>query len=320
MSLRKPSTLAKWPFLLLLPFLFYLIQSSHPPPSTLQKLREEVNPSCPHTRPLTVFLHLHKTGGNTLKKALFAFAKRNNLTIHHTCHPAHPDSLLFRWYFNRSQHDTSCNLDELRSSPNLDFVIGHQYLGVHSLFPEREVRYFTMVREPLQRKVAHFIHFEKGSDAKLFSYLVQKNRNYMTKRLASNRVDNEIVADLQNKFIDLEAFASRAALRAAKRHLTERFFFVGLQERFEESVCVLSRILNTACGPDGRLAKKWKLDMKKVMRGSENIRGVTVDRLKHVPAQVKQAAKRAEAADLELYRFAKMLFERKLDNYPECRL
>lgn len=203
----------------------------------------------------------------------------------------------------------------------IDLVMGHQFVGGHTLFPGRDVRYFTFVRHPLARKVSHFIHFERGKSGRrsLARYLVERNRNYMTKRLATDVRAGELATDLRARFVDLDSFAARAALRAAKRNLVDRFFFVGLQERYTESVCVLSRILNAACGRDGRLAKEFAMRPERIVATRENERGETQHRIETLSPSVMSAALRAEDADVQLYGFAERLFEEKLQRYSECR-
>lgn len=238
---------------------------------------------------------------------------------------------MLAWWFNRRREDRgslSCNLDVLaamsrKQRNSIDMVMGHQYVGVHSLFPGRDARYFTFLRHPLARKVSHFVHFEKRKTdpGMMTRYLVERNRNYMVKRLATDANAGEIAADLRGRFVDVDNFAARAALRAAKRNLASRFFFVGLQERYEESVCMLSRIMNAACGRKGhKLAKQAPMRSKKVLALKENERGRTQRIIDDMSPLLKSAVLRAEAADVDLYRFAQQLFEEKLKMYPECRL
>lgn len=298
---------------------------SSKPEESLRTLPEERGLACPSARPLYVFLHLHKTGGNSLKQGLFRFTKKNRLRLHHTCHRARRDDPLKAWWFarNKDLNGYDCNLEDLTRMPpklrnNVDFVVGHQYFGVHRLFPRRDARYFTMVRKPLIRKLSHFNHFERNRSA-LHSYLIEHNRNYMTKHLSSNDIAGEVTTDLRARFIDIEAFAARAALRAAKRNLATRFFFVGLHERYGESMCILSHILNVSCGRQRRLSTNLLLDTAELNAQKENVRGGSVKLLQKLSRSVKQAALRAEDADVQLYRFARRLFEEKLAMYPQCR-
>lgn len=351
------------------------------PPTLLRALPEEHPPHrCPATKspPVYVFLHLHKTAGNTLKRALFSFARRNKLSLHHTCHPAVPDTPFTAWWLNRRKAPAAldCNLDSLSSLPrpalrNISFVVGHQHHGAHTLFPHRPVRYFTVLRHPLHRKISHFYHFESRNSS-LAHYLLSSNLNYMTKRLATRAPASEISLHFRARAIDIDAFAARAALSAAREHLARNFFFVGLHERFPESVCVLASILNRACmtgrrkhslvspqlmaylraqvpegrkahegfgtgaqreiekGLDaattererkrrvGRLAWRFLFPHRFALRSKDNVRGRVDDALSTLSKRVVDKALRAEATDVQLYRFGQTLFEQKLGEYPRC--
>lgn len=287
--------------------------------STLRTLPEETfSHTCPllrsplHRPPLFIFLHLHKTAGNTLKRSLFSFSKRNHLSYYHTC----------------TQKPTpSCSLQSLaslsssrRQQLSIDIISGHQYFGVHNLFPKRDIRYFTFMRHPLHRKIAHFHQFESDQSLRhLYDYLVTSNRNYMTKRLSPASYTGPLSASLRETFIDSDNFAKRAALSAAESNLVGYFFFIGLQERFSESVCILINILDRSCGRNGRLAKHWSLDVDKVQRMSDNRRGLTDHIAQTLPKDIRKATLEAEATDLQLYKFAVNLFEKKLRMYPQCQ-
>lgn len=323
--LKHPRRLTLLLFSTITLLLLLLSTTSSPKSPHLRILPEELPPhTCPPTPPLYVFLHLHKTAGNALKRALFAHANLNNLRLHHTCHSTRPDNFWQAWWFNRRKSagvGFDCNLSKLAALSTsrraiIDIIIGHQHLGVHAFYPRRPVRYMTMLRDPLSRKVSHFRHFERnGTQSQLIHYLIERNRNYMTKRLATDGYTGEIMSDVRSRFIDVEAFATRAALRAAKRNLLTRFFFVGLQERHEESMCLLSAILKQACGRYGH--------MRHVLRTRDSKQegdwgAATQETLRALPDHVLTAARRAEGADAELYVYGKQLFEERMARYPEC--
>lgn len=310
---------------------------SHSQSEQLLSLPEEQPPyRCPstHHRPVYIFLHMHKTAGNNLKQALFAFASRNNLTLYHTCHRALPDSRFVAWWLNRRKTATSldCNLDHLRTLPLLNrsrfhFVVGHQHHGVHNLFQPRPPRYFTFLRHPIFRKTSHFLHFE-SPNASIAEYLISQNLNYMTKRLATRAPASELSLHFRSRAIDVDPFASRAALSAAKAHLTSNFFFVGLHHRYAESMCVLSHILNLACRNGhfkrdkaslDQLAHAFPMRPRRISRARVNVRGKTISTVSSLPSEVLKKALRAEGADMQLFHFAEQLFEAKLTQYEHCR-
>lgn len=313
--------------------------TSSPHVVKLQSLPEELPPyQCPSTRrrPIYIFQHLHKTGGNNLKRALFAFASRNNLTLYHTCHPPIPDSALMAWWLNRQKSFTSldCNLDLLSKLPRrnlsaIHFIVGHQHHGAHALFPKFSPRYFTFLRHPLLRKTSHFLHFESKNES-LVGYLLARNRNYMTKRLATRSPASQFTLDLRERIIDADSFASRGALSAARTHLLRNFFFVGLHHRYAESVCILAHILNRACrcGRTGsgnsvhsadRLASAFPLRYRRVAAARANVGGRTKVAVAALPYHIREKVLFTEAEDLYLFRLAEKLFEQKLQQYEQCR-
>lgn len=297
---------------------------------------------CSWPPPARVFLHMHKTAGNNLKVALTGFARRNGLRLWHTCHPAEADSPLERLYFARDAKPadaTDCNLKPFsRLSHNkrrdYDLISGHQYLGAHTLVRPRATRYFTFMRHPLQRKVSHYTHFElspvlransttpllRAERPRLARYLLHKNLNYMTKRLAGAS-SSEIMADIRSRLIDNNRFVARAALRAAQTNLHTRFFFVGLQERYAESLCVLAHQLNSACyasiGRRGHLRKKLRFGQ--IAASNINRRAVSQLLLDSMSDNLGKHTLIAEQLDLQLYNFAVDLFQKQLERFPQCK-
>lgn len=291
--------------------------SSHPNPCKLEK-------------PLYVFLHLHKTGGNSIKTALYAFAKKNNLNLFHTCHspPTHSWISILPYGIAQKQHPMHCNLDQLlslspRQKADIDIVMGHQYFGVHNLFPHRTVRYFTFLRNPVSRKISHYHHFESNTTSpdpsKFFDYLLYKNRNYAVKRLSTNGISNELWTDIRSRILDVNDHARQSALHAAKHHLTEHFFFVGLQEQFEQSACILSELLNVACGRSQRLVRNAPMKGANITRQHENVRGRNAPPLNSIPTKLLDMTREMEHADVSLYEFARELYKLRLQDVPKCR-
>jgi Galactose-3-O-sulfotransferase len=293
-------------------------------------------------RPAYVFLHLHKTGGNNLKKALFGFAKRNGLRLYHTCRPARGESALTAWWFHRRKRadvDYDCNMDDFAALSHqrrnsYDMVVGHQFVGAHRLMPERDVRYFTFVRRPLARKASHFEHFEASHlsgnataaaherNRRLWSYMAERNRNYMVKRLSATSISSELATHVRSNLIDWSSHAAQAALAQARATLQTRFFFVGLLERYPESVCVLSSILNAACYAGHRGIDEVtgrRLNPAGIARGRANVRGLALQAVADLPVAVRRKALAAEALDVSLYKLATVLFEQQLSRYPDCR-
>lgn len=297
--------------------------------------------------PTYVFLHLHKTGGNNLKVALIGFANRHKLKLYHTCRPAEAESGLQRWYFQRNKnplHDADCDLYNFAKLPveqrnSFDIIIGHQYYGVHHLIPGRDVRYFTILRHPLARKVSHFIHFNipvgragsippRGLHAnaplnnEILDYLTQNNLNYMVKRLSLPGTSSEIVLSLRSSLIDHVPYYGIRLLQSAQKNIASSFFFVGVYERYAESICVLSNSLNNACykTEDGVNTLTGKLlNASKIARAAINVRNKTKAFMAILSNEGRSAALKAEKLDMMLYISALKAFNLALHRFPECR-
>lgn len=292
--------------------------------------------------PTRIFVHLHKCGGNNLKIALEGFSHKNHLRHWHTCHPSMRDTFLERIYFSRrikNLNGTDCNLKPFVRLPRLqrrsyDLVYGHQYVGIHDAIYPRKAEYFTILRHPLMRKVSHYSHFELRGSININSnsnrngmnqYLLYRNRNYMTKRLSTKTLQSEIGTDFRSKLIDNNKHASRAALKAAIDNLRHKFIFVGIHERYAESVCVLTRILNSACYSRAPNGISTPLKARRIYRNHINTNtergGTATDKIvSSLPASVVRGTMVAEKLDTILYEYAVRKFEKMLKRYPECTL
>jgi Galactose-3-O-sulfotransferase len=148
------------------------------------------------------------------------------------------------------------------------------------LAEKRDFHYLTFLREPVDRVVAHYLELQPRAsfaDA-LEAGFVQDN--LQTRMLSGS---HEPFGEVTEEMLD-----------AAKRNLRERFLFVGLAERLEESL-VLARIrLVVGAG---------------VYRQEPNRVRAPAD----VPAETRALAREINRYDIELYDFAKELF----DNAPE---
>eukprot|EP00171_Calliarthron_tuberculosum_P010501 IDg10501t1 len=143
----------------------------------------------------------------------------------------------------------------------------------------------------------------------------------MTKRLAGGVYSSEIAADLRSRLIDNNRLIAQAALRAAQTNLQTRFFFVGLQERYAESLCVLAHQLNSACytslGRGEQLQKKLRFD--KIASSSINRRAASQLLLESMPDNLVEHTLITEHLDVRLYSFAVNIFHNQLEKYPQCK-
>jgi hypothetical protein len=217
---------------------------------------------------MLVFIHIEKTGGRTVRYILRSSYGRRHCEVE-------PDGL---W------EDLPFSTPDLRRLrrlyPNLASVAGHRITGYVDLHEEgTDFRYFTLLRDPLKLCASRYqFTVERKKKNMPFEDWLQKDsvRNAQTKRIAGTpSVDDAI------------------------RVITAKRIFVGLTERFDESLVLLKALragdldigytsINVA--PRNTLASK--------LLSNENAR---------------QALAEANQADLELYDYA------RTELYPALR-
>ena len=158
------------------------------------------------------FVHINKTGGTTIKYIL-----RNSTWLRHCDLPTpYPDAVA-----------TPEDIDFARRI----FFFGLNSITGHSLRPWVDgipgpIDYFTMLRDPLLRCLSHYQHIKRGKQRKGEDITFEQ---FMQNERFRNRQVNHI--------------AGESNVDKAKQIIRERFFFVGLLERFDESMMILQKLL-----------------------------------------------------------------------------
>ena len=163
---------------------------------------------------MLVFIHINKTGGRTVRYIL-----RSSFGLRHCeVEPWHA-----RW---TGPPFAARDLPRLRKLyPTLESIAGHRLHGFVDLQENgTEFRYFTLMREPLRTCASRFQYNVqyRGKKDLIFEEWIQRDwpRNYQTKMIAG-------VADVDE----------------AIRIIQARPVFVGLTERFDESLVLLKALM-----------------------------------------------------------------------------
>lgn len=210
---------------------------------------------------LLVFLHIQKTAGTSLRSFLSKQFDENQI------------------WFGRSYQ-----VKNLSNNKNVSCIGGHFQYGIHEEL-NRPYTYATMLREPVDRVLSYYYFIkEKSSSGKsknankmdIEDFMEEydtKLCNYQTRRIAGGKLDLEL----------------------AKKHLLEEFSFVGLTERFKESLYLMKREYHFP-----------NLEY--------NTRNITKKRSSkdELPEKTINFIKQKNELDIELYQFAKELFKKKL--------
>lgn len=173
------------------------------------------------------FLHIHKTGGSTLQGILNRnFHKQEILDI-----PRIKSTHIYR----------DINPELLKG---LKMVKGHFLFGIHQLHSGIEAKYITMLREPEIRLVSLYHHLLRVPGLPLHDEI--KNRHLSLADFLNEGL-MDIADNGMTRFIAGEnpsfGMCNEALFEKAKANL-DSFFFVGINEKYEESVLLLGKKMN----------------------------------------------------------------------------
>jgi hypothetical protein len=230
-----------------------------------------------------IFLHLPKTAGVNIRELLSRQYHRLPTFIRGS-----PDH---RQLFHMHARDREA----------FRVVGGHYRFGLHLLFASPS-RYMTFLRHPIERVISHhaYIRWQPLHEWHERMNAADVSLEQWVKLGAADAFDNLQVRRLALRSDEDVPFRqmTRQMLDEAKRILEERIDFLGITERYEESIRQFARQLD------------WR-------------EPVTVERLNvtpnrraasDFPPSARAAVLDHNALDIELYEFALQLFERRLSS------
>lgn len=231
--------------------------------------------------PTVIFLHLPKTGGTTLQHILRRCYSRNQVCT-----------------FKDSNREAE--IEKFKQLPpkkreRFRLIQGHLSFGFHRHLVGDSI-YVTFLREPVARVRSFYYYAKSQPDHYLHSLL--KNDQVDLKGLLKERTaTTHELFNLQTSMIagegweDPEKVADRAALEQAKENLRNHFV-VGLTEEFDASL--------------QRMAQRFGWDVKSYTK-----KNVTEGKpqAENLDDETLALIQKANALDIELYQFARELFE-----------
>lgn len=229
--------------------------------------------------PVIIFQHIPKTAGTTLRYIIqYQF----------------PPSAICELYGSSGPHaQRIAKLKNLSESQRkkIKIINTHLGFGLHN-FLQQPYTYITFLREPVSRAISMYYYYQKTKNPRFLNLSLKEFiqtyggvQNGMTKNLAGIVLQSQ----LSNNNKSQELCCNRESLEIAQRNIQEHFKFIGISERFDESLLLLRQILG------------WKIplfDKSNISKKPQNIEQDTLRLIENF-----------NELDLELYEYAKAIFE-----------
>jgi len=189
------------------------------------------NSQIPLDNPLIFYLHIPKAGGTTLGDFIYNQCQNGD---------NNEDGLIKNGiyfssdgFFRENETGFSVQTKNILTRFDLRAVIGHFVFGIHQLV-DRPYQYITILRNPINRVISlyHYLRLEDKMSLEQFANdcPYREIDNDQTRRIAGINPE--------------PGKCSEQDLERAKENLCKHFAFVGITERFDETLALLKLKFN----------------------------------------------------------------------------
>jgi hypothetical protein len=235
-----------------------------------------------------IFVHIPKAAGSTLKSIVTNQYKIDSLFLIDGDNPSNS----IERFKNLSKHERQ----------NTKCLFGHMPFGIHEYIPQSST-YATMIRNPIDRIISHYFFVRKTPSHYLYKRVIDQNisldeyvssglstelNNGQTRFLAGTRCE-----DYPHEKCPIEI------LEIAKKNLIDYFSYVGITEKFDESILLLKRVF-------GYQNVCYSLHNVNTNREPSNL----------IPESTKELIHQFNTLDVELYSFVQKIFNDQIEKIP----
>ncbi|SHJ50413.1 sulfotransferase family protein [Paramaledivibacter caminithermalis] len=229
-----------------------------------------------YTSDVIIFIHILKTGGQTLH-SIIEKQYKNNYYIKSP----------YWMQQGFSQYLENFDVDEIK---RIEVLRGHFHFGVHKYLPQKKCRYMTFLRNPIEQVISFFYytrtrkhhrHYKVLNNMTFDEYIKNENFNWTT-----SNVQTRFISGNKHKKGDFET---------AKKNLENYFSIVGITERFDESLSLMKKKLG------------WNIDYyknKNITKNRPNINEISNETIDIIKGK--------NESDIKLYKFANKLLDDQL--------
>jgi hypothetical protein len=228
------------------------------------------------TEKTVFFLHIPKCAGTTLTEEIIKKQFK-------------PHQLIIFY-----GEGTQVLIDRLKKMPGkkqkkIKCIAGHFAFGIHRFYTARPVTYITMLRDPVERVISHYYYVLRRNDHYL--HQIVKEKHYTLREYVENKLTGE-VNNGQTRLLAGIGWGAEfgkcppAMLDQARENLEKYFTAVGISERFDEFIRLVSR----------------KLDWEVPPYRKKNVSGNRL-KLNDIDGETLGIIEHYNRLDLELYRY-----------------
>ena len=255
--------------------------------------------------PTLIFLHIPKTAGRTFYNILVRqFLPFEILRLEYLFSKNCPRSSQSPYgFFNSFLQEYELNyLNNLPDDKKINLKCvtqGHLAFGLHTYFPQK-ASYVAFLRNPVDRVISQYCYLRRRPNNPLYYSVKNKTlKDYVEGERNPGQFSN-----VQTRFlcgqegILKQGELSESDLELAQKRLKENFAFVGITEKFDESLICLKKFF----GWKNIFYYKSNVSKKRPL-----VEEISRDTLRIIQEKNK--------LDVQLYKFARRMLERSINNY-----